>query len=409
MNESLNDAAYRSEMRLLLEELCCDLCRFEHVTGEGLAPESIQIDREFWLGRPDAFADIRVVPGARPPYLVEVKYGYSRATLLAHLRLKYGQPAPGLAGISQIILLVDTESFPDLPALKSELAGFLPQGLEVEIWNDAKFLGLVHQRFQVDIRGISLENLIDIRHIIDRAKGAFAFSPTRQQEYEHDPLNAQLLWHFGFWRLQKLRFAGRASPGDILPTGFYRGVAVLLADLCSFSGYVRDTPDPAIVRESLTAFYSKSRYQIINNGGMLYQFVGDEVVAFFGLPDRPASFARDALETARALVSIGESVSKHWQRRIDRVQPSGGIHVGVAMGDLQVVSLRPFSRTHIGAIGDCINMAARLMATAGPREVIVSNSFYQSLDEEKRAGFEMVEPVDARNVGRIKAWKLHVL
>jgi hypothetical protein len=148
MNETLNNAAYRSEMRLLLEELCCDLCRFEHVTGEGLAPESIQIDREFWLGRPDAFADIRVVPGARPPYFVEVKYGYSRATLLAHLRLKYGQPAPGLAGVSHIILLVDTESFPDLPALKSELAGFLPQGLEVEIWNDAKFLDLVHQLFK---------------------------------------------------------------------------------------------------------------------------------------------------------------------------------------------------------------------------------------------------------------------
>jgi hypothetical protein len=47
---------------------------------------------------------------------------------------------------------------------------------------------------------------------------------------------------------------------------------VLLADLCSFSSYIRDTGDAEVVRESLTAFYSKARYQIINNGGMLYQF-----------------------------------------------------------------------------------------------------------------------------------------
>ena len=40
------------ELRLLLEELCCDLCRFEHVITDNLAPEAIRIDREYWLGTP---------------------------------------------------------------------------------------------------------------------------------------------------------------------------------------------------------------------------------------------------------------------------------------------------------------------------------------------------------------------
>jgi len=40
------------ELRLLLEELCCDLCRFEHVIKDQLAPETIRIDREYWLGAP---------------------------------------------------------------------------------------------------------------------------------------------------------------------------------------------------------------------------------------------------------------------------------------------------------------------------------------------------------------------
>lgn len=181
---------------------------------------------------------------------------------------------------------------------------------------------------------------------------------------------------------------------------------MLIADLCSFSTYVRDTSDAEIVRESLTAFYSKARYQIINNGGMLYQFAGDEVLGLFGIPDHPDGFTDGVLDTARALCRIGESVLQQWQRRIDRVQTDAGLHVGVAIGDLQIVSLRPFSPLHIGAIGDCINVASRLLKLAGPGEVVLSNGFHHRLDEHNQARCSEIEPVDGRNVGRIRAWKL---
>jgi hypothetical protein len=75
------------------------------------------------------------------------------------------------------------------------------------------------------------------------------------------------------------------------------------------------------------------------------------------------------------------------------------------LGDLHPLSLRPFSRTHLGFIGDCINVAARLMSHATADEIIVSNSFYQRLSESSRADFCHNEPVEAKNVGRIKAWK----
>jgi len=53
------------------------------------------------------------------------------------------------------------------------------------------------------------------------------------------------------------------------------------------------------------------------------------------------------------------------QRLIDQVQPAAGVHVAMALGDLQVLSLRPLSRTHMGVIGDCINLAARLNTVSG--------------------------------------------
>ena len=307
------------------------------------------------------------------------------------------------AAATKIVLVVDRASRSGWE-IERELTPHLRPGLVLEVWDEARFLSLLAERFGVGVSEITAENLLDVRQAIDRAKGFHAFGGASFSGYEHDPLKADLLWHFGFWRLQQLRGTGRETPRDILPPGGYPGVAVLIADLCSFSSYVRDTVDTEIVRESLTAFYSKARYQIINNGGMLYQFAGDEVVGLFGIPDHPRGFTNAVLDTARALCRIGESVSQQWQRRIDRVQPAAGLHVGVALGDLQIVGLRPFSRLHIGAIGDCINVASRLLALAGPSEIVVSNAFHQSMAEH--SGCEEIEPIDARNVGRIKAWRI---
>jgi hypothetical protein len=92
-------------------------------------------------------------------------------------------------------------------------------------------------------------------------------------------------------------------------------------------------------------------------------------------------------------------VSNEWQRQIDRVQTASGVHIGMAIGDLQVMSLRPFSRAYMGCIGDSINMAARLMNAAGPGEVVVSNMLYQRLDGERQAPFTPMDAIDAKNVG----------
>src|SRR5439155_313739 len=78
------------------------------------------------------------------------------------------------------------------------------------------------------------------------------------------------------------------EPSRILEPRTYEDVVVLMADLCSFSGYVRDTPDRSQIRRRLTEFYSLARHAVLNAGGMLYQFVGDEIVALFGMHEEQA-------------------------------------------------------------------------------------------------------------------------
>jgi len=406
MDDRAKATAYPTQLQLMLEELCSDLCRFEHAERDQFSPQTVKINREQYLGSPGAFADITVRPRNAPPYVVEVKFGYAADTLIRHLRRKYSAHADCLPDLSRIILVIDSEERVAWPAVEAEIKTFLRPGLLVEVWNERKLLALIRERFNVSIPAISSEQLLGVRHAIDRAKGFYAFGGPSLHEYEHDPLKAELLWHFGFWKLQRLREDNQLGARDILPPGLYRGVAILIADLCSFSSYVRDTPDTETIADSLTSFYSRARYQIINSGGMLYQFVGDEVIGLFGIPKRSADFANDALETARALVDIGNSVSQYWQRHIDRLQGASGLHIGLAVGDLLCVPSRPYGRTHMECIGDGINMAARLMQVAGPSDIVVSNSFHQLLDGETQAKFQELEPVDARNVGRITAWKL---
>jgi class 3 adenylate cyclase len=57
------------------------------------------------------------------------------------------------------------------------------------------------------------------------------------------------------------------------------------------------------------------------------------------------------------------------------------------------------------AVGDPIHLASRLIHEAATNEIIVSNSCYHLLEETDQDMFEEAPPVEARSVGRIKAWR----
>jgi class 3 adenylate cyclase len=394
----MEDAA--SERRLFLESVCCDYFRFLHLDGS-VPPENIVIRQEVPL-HSGAFADIEVHASGTPPYFVEIDTGYSRRRVVESVRRKYGKPSPATDGASRIVIIVDEDALGDRPAMDRALREALRPGLDLEVWDERHLLRILGERFGVALATPGEDDLLGLRAAVDRAKGVYAFADS----FQNDPLQAALLWHLAFWRVRRLREAGRPTSRSILPPGLYRNVVIVMADFCSYSSYVRDTRDEAVSRRWLTSFASKTRYRIINDGGMLYQFAGDSVVGLFGVPDGVPGYAGHALECARGLVDIGASVATGWQRQIDQIQPAAGVHVSMTLGDLQVLSLRPLSRTHMGVIGDSINLAGRLNAVAGCDEIVVSNMLHQSLPDSVRAEFLELAPVDAKNIGRVRAWKL---
>ena len=202
MNRSLNHRhgeQHLQELRLFLEEICCNLCRFRHVEEDGLAPESIQISQEVSLGAPGAFADIRVrLPGAEP-YFVEIKYGHPADRIVAHMARKYKAGMAALPPISKVVLVVDSRRHADWPAVQRAIEVNLPPGWRLEVWDEDRLGALIESRFGMRIEDFSEEDVAELRGALDNAKGRYAFG----SEWNGGELQTSLLWHFGFWRLKQ--------------------------------------------------------------------------------------------------------------------------------------------------------------------------------------------------------------
>ena len=388
------------ELRLFLEELVCNVCRFVHVAEQGISPQELRIRQEVSLGIPNAFSDILIRVPNHSSYFVEVDYGYSTARIIESIQRKYSKRLPLFEEISKLILVVDRHNHPDWEKCATQIKEILPSSWELEVWDEPYLLSLIREYFDVEIESLSPDQILELRLAIDRAKGTYAFGAA----YNNDPLDSSLLWHFGYWRLRDLFEASNRTKRSILPPASYPAVVVVFADLSGFSGYVRETPRARTIQDCLGAFCAKARYQIINEGGMLCQFLGDGVIGLFGIPTHSTDYIERSFDCARSLLTLGDAISNEWQRQLDRLQPVRGSHIGVAMGDLQIISLRPFSRTHTGVFGDAINMAARLSSHAQPGQIVVSNIVYQGLCPSSQSLLRETEPIEAKNVGRIKSW-----
>jgi adenylate cyclase len=391
----MNSTDVGGELRLFLEELCCDLCRLHHVAEDGLSPEDIHIAREVQLVPRSAFADIVVTVPHAPSYFVEIKFGLSLEETVRSVRRKYAVNHRAACG-RLVVVVRDLD--PD--ALRERLRDCVCSTLDIEIWSEKRLLDDIKLCYGIEIESLAEDKIVGLH----RSILVGIWNDIFDHDY-YETLASSLLWHFSPWTLKRLQRQSGGGPSEIWQNGNYLDIAVVMADISSFSAYVRDTKDDRITQQVLTAFYSQTRHAVHECGGMLYQFVGDEVVGLFGFPDRKPGYIADALDCAKALLDIGASTSEHWQRRIDNVQEKHGVHVGIAMGALNLMPLRPFARSHIGFIGDALNIAARLMDRAAPGEIVVSNTFYNALDEDKQAEFGENPPIDAKNVGNLQSWR----
>ncbi len=149
--------------------------------------------------------------------------------------------------------------------------------------------------------------------------------------------------------------------------GERKHVTVLFSDLSGYSA-MSDKLDPEEVREISSRIFAEIAKTIEKYQGFIEKFIGDAVVAIFGLPvvheDDPVRAVRAAMEIHRLV----HSISPEFKARInEQLSMHSGIHTGLVVTGEMIVE----KGIH-GLVGDTLNLASRLSDVAKPDEILVS-------------------------------------
>ncbi|MEP6469812.1 MAG: adenylate/guanylate cyclase domain-containing protein [Chloroflexota bacterium] len=195
----------------------------------------------------------------------------------------------------------------------------------------------------------------------------------------------------GFQNAERVKFC--AECGEKLvrasadPREIRRTVTVLFADVTG-STALGEQLDPESLRALMGRYFGAMKRIVERHGGTVEKFIGDAVMAVFGIPTLHED---DALRAVRAAAEIRDSLAK----LNEELQQSRGLAVvfrtGVSTG---VVVAGDPSAGQTFVTGDTVNTAARLEQAAKPGEILLGQPTYRLVRDAVVA--EPIEPIRAK-------------
>src|SRR5579872_3507322 len=149
-----------------------------------------------------------------------------------------------------------------------------------------------------------------------------------------------------------------------------RIVTVLFADVAG-STALGEELDPEEMRGLLGRYYAIARETVAEHGGTIEKFIGDAVMAVFGLP---TAHGDDPDRAIAAAVAMRERV-----RHDAQLGARLAIRFGISTGE--VVASRDQSAGDFLITGDATNVAARLQQSAEPWAIFASDRTVRASDD----------------------------
>jgi len=147
--------------------------------------------------------------------------------------------------------------------------------------------------------------------------------------------------------------AGRADSG-----GVQHEVTILFADLRDFTPWVEATPAAEVVAD-LNAYFGEMDGAIRECGGLVLQFIGDEIEAVFGAPVARPDHADAAVAAARAM-RARLAAWNAGRRTAGRRELHHGI--GIHTGTVIAGNIGSGERLSYALVGDAVNVASRIQS-----------------------------------------------
>ncbi len=168
-------------------------------------------------------------------------------------------------------------------------------------------------------------------------------------------------------------------------------VTVLFADIVG-SAALGEEHDPELVRRSLARTFDALKEVLEAHGGTVEKFIGDAVMAVFGVP---RAHDDDADRAVRAAFALREGVAALNQSR----RLAFALRIGVNTGEAVAGS---GAGAQFLVTGAPVNLGARLQQAAQPGEILIGPLTHQLTRDGVRYG----EPraIEAKGLGQVEAW-----
>jgi len=174
--------------------------------------------------------------------------------------------------------------------------------------------------------------------------------------------------------------------------GQRRAITVLFADVVAFTPLSDKMPAEEVVT-ILNELFTLLTDAVFRHGGTVDKFVGDCVMALFGAPASHEDHAARALRAAQDMLRFLESANAGWK---DRYGVEIELAIGINSGEAVVGNIGSAKRMEYTAIGDVVNVAARLETIARPQQILVTRATVDAAGE----GFDALDVGERAVPGR---------
>ena len=215
--------------------------------------------------------------------------------------------------------------------------------------------------------------------------------------YKQFMMRQQIKKQFGTYLSPDMVYMLQKDPSLLTLGGERKEMSFLFMDICGFtpiSEYYKNKDDPEGLVELVNEFLDAMTKIILNNGGTIDKYMGDCIMAFWNAPipcENHAEMAvKSALEIEEKTIELKEIYSA-------RGLPDINVGTGVNTGDCIVGNMGSESRFDYSVIGDAVNLAARLEATAARHEYVEYKTIISSFTRD-----QLPESYICEDIGNIK-------
>ena len=198
--------------------------------------------------------------------------------------------------------------------------------------------------------------------------------------------------------------------GKVPLDGEIKQVTVLFADLRDFTPMTETTEPKRLVR-MMNRYFKEMAEAVQDQGGLVLQFIGDEIYAVFGAPlvleDHPARAFRAGRSMQKRLQELNLALNTEGYPQLQH-------GIGIHSGQVLAANIGSPDRLSYLLVGDTVNLASRLQGLTRDigTEMIVSAATHSKLPSEDLKDIQLKKLEPVRVKGRqslVEAYALEAL